>query len=228
MQGSRPGRLAWKRHVSCKLALRESKHLSTIWFLPPVNSQARYMPEWLGSCQSGMVWASGRPNVKSKTDLSPDSGRLQAKGRFFWQIECRRAMSLGDIAGAAGALVKQDLHTEKTIVIVRHGLATWSAAGRIQAGISSAATPHAPHQVQAKAKASCRDVTSHLLTEHLPSVFHRNIGRNSQQRCDAQRSLHVLLLLTPELSIHKCWIHANSCVCMATAQHTRNIIHSRQ
>ncbi|KAK9869095.1 hypothetical protein WJX84_011988 [Apatococcus fuscideae] len=35
-------------------------------------------------------------------------------------------------AGAAGALVKQDLHTEKTIVIVRHGLATWSAAGRIQ------------------------------------------------------------------------------------------------
>ena len=64
----------------------ESKHLSTIWFLPPVNSQARYMPEWLGSCQSGMVWASGRPNVKSKTDLSPDLGRLQAKGRFFCRL----------------------------------------------------------------------------------------------------------------------------------------------
>ncbi len=37
-------------------------------------------------------------------------------------------------AGAAGALVNKDLPIEKTIVIVRHGLATWSAAGRIQAG----------------------------------------------------------------------------------------------
>lgn len=44
-------------------------------------------------------------------------------------------MSAGHLCtGAAQPLTDEPITTEKTIVIVRHGLATWSAAGRIQAG----------------------------------------------------------------------------------------------
>ncbi|KAK9818803.1 hypothetical protein WJX74_001996 [Apatococcus lobatus] len=52
-------------------------------------------------------------------------------------------------AGAAQALTDKPITTEKTIVIVRHGLATWSAEGRIQGSSNeSELTPFGREQAE--------------------------------------------------------------------------------
>jgi serine/threonine-protein phosphatase PGAM5 len=37
-----------------------------------------------------------------------------------------------DFSGATNPLIKKALQTEKTIVMVRHGLSTWNYEGRVQ------------------------------------------------------------------------------------------------